>query len=130
LKEWFEFENRIDHELVDLVKKLRRKSIICALATNQERYRSRYLKDEMKFNKIFDYIFSSAEIGFKKPDWEFYNHIYLHLQKVLPKLSKAEVWFFDDKVKNVEAAKNYGFKAEVYSEISIFKKQLQELGLI
>jgi putative hydrolase of the HAD superfamily len=129
LREWFEFENQVDRDLVDLVKKLRKKGLICVLATNQEKYRNRYLKDKMKFEEIFDLIFSSVEIGFKKPDWEFYDHIYERLQKVFPQLNKAEVLFFDDKEKNIVAAKNYGFRAEVYSEIDVFRKQLKELGL-
>src|SRR3989344_4253457 len=38
-KFWFEFEHKIDQQLINHIQKLRKKGILCAVATNQDKYR-------------------------------------------------------------------------------------------
>jgi len=43
LKFWFEGENNIDKEIIEIVKNLRSKGIKCYISTRQEKYRKDYI---------------------------------------------------------------------------------------
>ena len=123
LEYWFKTEDHINEKIVGEVKKLRARGIKCFLATNQEKYRTNYMRKQMGFNKIFDNIFSSAEVGFKKPDKEFFQAI----MKELKRLKKQEILFWDDREKNILGAKKFGFKAYIYKNFSDFKEKIYPL---
>ena len=118
---WFRSEHNIDDMLVDQVEKLRASGIRCYLATKQEKYRTKYMREEMGFDNIFDGIFSSSEIGYKKPDEKFF-------QKILDELGiqGEEALFFDDEIENVEGAKSLGIKGFLYTGFDEFKKELDK----
>jgi putative hydrolase of the HAD superfamily len=122
LNYWFKSENYIDQKMIATVGTLKKKGIKCYLATNQEKYRTNFMKEEMGFSSIFDGIFSSSEIGFKKPYPEFYQHVLKHLDGVVA----DEVIFWDDDEENVEGAKQVGIKACVYKDFSDFQRVMQE----
>ena len=84
----------------------------------------------MNFSSIFDGVFSSAEIGFRKPNYEFYQYIYNMLKKQIKYLKKEEIVMWDDREKNIIAARKFGFKAEVYTKFSEFTKYLVGADLI
>jgi len=123
LKYWFTAEHVVDLELVKLIQELRTKGIRAYVATNQEKYRTEYMKKEMKFQDWFDGVFSSAELGCKKPKESFY-------EKVVNRLGyeKEVVWFFDDTVANVEAAQKFGINGVHYTELEKFKKLVELEG--
>ncbi len=54
---WFRSEHCIDEPLVHEVQQLRQRGIRCYIATNQEKYRTAYLLEEMGFANAFDGIF-------------------------------------------------------------------------
>jgi FMN phosphatase YigB (HAD superfamily) len=68
---WFTSENNLNLELIRTIIELRKNKVICILATNQEKYRLEYMRKEMGFEKIFDKIYSSSIIGYKKPEIQF-----------------------------------------------------------
>ena len=127
LDEWFQFEDKVDTRLIKIIKKLQKSGIKCILGTNQEKYRTRYLLDKMAFGKVFDKIFSSADIGYRKPQQEFYQFIYDDLKKTLINLKKSEVLFCDDREKNVKAACDFGFEGWHYKIFKDFSDFLVEL---
>ena len=127
LEEWFKFENKIDKKLLKIVKKLQDKRIKCILATNQEKYRTEYMLKNMGFDKIFDKVFSSAHIGYRKPEQEFYQFIYSDLKKEMKKLKKDEILYWDDRKKNVEGAKKFGFNSRIYTNLKSLKNYLKKL---
>jgi len=100
---WFEMGNNPDEKMLEIVKKLREKGIKCYLATNQEKYRTQYMRKNMKFEKLFDFVFSSAEIAYKKPEKEFYECILNNLKEKGIKVE--ETLSFDDSEKNINEAK-------------------------
>jgi len=53
LEYWFKSEHKIFEPLIIYIQNLRTKGIKCYLATNQEKYRTEYMLDQMKFN---DYL--------------------------------------------------------------------------
>ncbi|MFA7245476.1 MAG: HAD-IA family hydrolase [Candidatus Magasanikbacteria bacterium] len=120
LKQWFEHENNIDEKVIEFINQLKKEGIKCYLATNQEKYRTEYLKNKMKFGELFDGIFSSAYIGHKKPTKEFYEFILDNLN-----IPAKEIFYLDDDVKNIEIAKELGIESYLYKDFDKFIKYLK-----
>jgi putative hydrolase of the HAD superfamily len=77
--------------------------------------------NEMGFSKCFDKVFASAHLGHKKPAMEFY-------EKVLEDLEikdKQSVLFWDDSKENVEGAREFGIKGEIYNNFEDFKERMR-----
>ncbi len=126
LRAWFEAEHKIDERVIEIVRQLRNKGIKCYLATNQEKHRVKYMKKKMKFAEIFDGIFASAEIGYRKPNRKFYESILRDLQEQ-HYIQSNEIMFFDDDQKNIDEAKAVGIDAYLYSGFSGFEKVIKKL---
>jgi putative hydrolase of the HAD superfamily len=110
VSQWFQTEHVSDGRVLALVDNLRRSGILCALATNQERYRLEYLRQQMGFADHFDAIFGSAEIGAVKPEIRFFNSVATALGVTPP-----EVLFFDDHQGNVNGARSAGWDGRLYT---------------
>ena len=124
---WFQAEHCIDVKMLSLIKELRNKGVACYLATNQEKYRTEYMRNEMDFWEVFDDIFSSCEIGYKKPEKEFYSFILQDLNEkhgVVP----HEIMFFDDAQENIIWAKKFGINAHFYKNFDDFKNVVGEVN--
>ncbi len=124
IKYWFESQKDCDAQVLLKIKELQSMGIKCYLATNQEKYRTEYMKNEMGFEDIFDEIFSSAEIGLKKPDQTFFEYIYKKINK--NNIFKNEIMFWDDEPKHIEQANKYGFNSFVYKNFIDFKDILNK----
>ena len=61
----------------------------------------------------FDDIFSSAQIGHKKPSKEFFEEIFKRLSTRY-KYKKDQILFVDNTAANVEAANDFGFQTHLY----------------
>lgn len=116
---WFKSEHAIDQKLVEVINKLRKGGALCFLATNQEKYRTEYIRTIMGFKNIVDGIFSSAEIGFCKPDVQFFKSILSTLHEKY-NISGEESLFIDDDILNVEAANGVGINSYLYSDFENF----------
>ena len=115
LNEWFQFENKPDHELISKIQELRKEGIKCYVATNQEKYRLAFTREVMKFSEYFDGIFCSAEIWLKKPQKEYFEHILTSLG-----VSPDKVAYFDDSEENIQVASSLWIQARLYRNISDF----------
>lgn len=122
---WFKLEDKVDNRIIKVVKKLKNKGIKCYLATNQEKYRTDYIIKNMVLGKIFDNIFSSSLIGFRKPEKKFYLYIYNSIRKDIKNIKKSEILYWDDKKENIKAAKEFGFRAELYENFLKFQKKIK-----
>ena len=112
LSYWFIAEHRPNLPLLQVAQQLRQYGIPCYLATNQERYRTEYILQEMGFATHFDGAFSSAYTGYMKPQVEFFHHI-LHK---LAHVKADEILFWDDTLENIIVAKEVGLHAEHYRD--------------
>lgn len=121
---WFTKENKTDSQLVTYIQKLRRQSIQCHIATNQECYRATFMEKKMKFETFFDSVFASSSLGVIKPDPIFFY-------KILEKLpfSANEILFWDDSNDHVESAKKLGIHAYRYSNFHRFLITMKKYGL-
>lgn len=108
LEKWFQAENHPNPQISELIPKLKADGVLCCLATNQEKHRTRYIADRM-FPNLFDHVFSSAQIGHTKPSACFFRAILSDL-----KLSPEEILFLDDSPANVEAGNQAGIRSYLY----------------
>lgn len=119
---WFdEAHNRIDMGLIPIIEESRGKGVKCYLATNNEKYRTENLVRDRGLGEWFDGVFSSADIGSKKPEQAFFEGIFRRIPE-----NKEDVIFWDDDLENIEGAKAYGLTAEIYTDIDSFKKRIEE----
>ena len=76
----------------------------------------------MGFTEIFDRSYSSALLGCKKPDQNFFQKIFNDLENI----KKEEILFWDDKAENVKGAKEFGIYAEIYTTFEDFKAKMKQ----
>jgi len=125
LQFWFSVEHSVDEKLVSYIQNLRKRNIQCFVATNQEKYRAKYMLEKMGFSKSFDGIFASAHLGAKKPDLEFFSKILDQIGET----DKESILFWDDSPLNVEAAREFGIQAEHYTTFDIFSERMKKYSL-
>ena len=65
----------VDRAVLQVVGELRQAGVCCALATNQNAHRARYMSDELGYARAFDHAFYSCDIGFTKPDPRFFRAV-------------------------------------------------------
>lgn len=119
LKLWFDVEHHLNNPLLQQIEILRKKGIRCYVATNQEKYRSQYIKDYMKLKPLFDGFFASNEIGFCKPEKEFFTFI---IDRI--KVDPEEILFWDDAPGHVEGARLIGINAELFISFEDFQLKM------
>ncbi len=117
---WFAGEREIDGQMKDYIAVLRKKGIKSFLSTNNEKYRTEYLANEVGLSGFLDGIFSSCYLGYLKPGVEFWGEIY----KNLPHIKKHEFLVWDDQQSAIHSAKAFGFNAEFYSGFDEFIKTM------
>ncbi|HRF28069.1 MAG TPA: HAD-IA family hydrolase [Candidatus Saccharibacteria bacterium] len=117
LSEWFEAERYPNEKLVELVKNLREQGVCVVIVTQQEKYRTAYLKQNV-FSDMYDDFFVSCELGLHKDSKDFWDEVLKRLDVSLP----GEVLYFDDKQSLVTLAKSVGIDAHLYQSVEQVKK--------
>lgn len=123
LRLWFQVEHNINEPLVEAVQHLRQQGFRCVVATNQERYRLAYMRDEMGFGHLFDGLFGSADVGAVKPTLEFYERVTSRLS-----VDPGDIVFWDDSEGNVKGARAFGWRAEHFTDMDKFLRELTPIG--
>ena len=126
LKFWFKTEDRPNQKIINYIKNLHDQNIKTILATNQEKYRTKFMTEKMKFNEVFHEIISSADAKSKKPQQEFFLFVYKKIKKKY-NFKKEEIIFWDDIGKNVTAGNEFGFQSFQYKNFNDFKKTMSSL---
>ncbi|MBR9680216.1 MAG: HAD-IA family hydrolase [Candidatus Altiarchaeota archaeon] len=113
--EIFDFWASLDtknEEVIENLRNLKLKGYQIVLATNQEKYRLTRLLDLLG-GDLFDDVIASCNIGIKKPSPRFYK-------KILDRLGvkKQDIFFFDDRVENIEKLTSLGYQAKLFSNLS------------
>ncbi len=118
---WFSGEAELDLEMKDYIATLRQSGVKCYLATNNEKYRTQYLWEQVGINFFLDGLFSSCYLGHMKPELQYWEEIY----KGFPDVRKDEFLVLDDMPNAIASAKKFGFNAELYSNFENFKTTLK-----
>jgi putative hydrolase of the HAD superfamily len=126
LQDWLVVEGAVDYELVENIKAIKQSGVKVCLATNQFSQKKEYIVNQL-VPGIFDYVFSSSDLGHIKPDPRFFSGILEQLksQPEFADLVPAEIVFFDDKTVYVDSAKSLGLDGVVYEH----PRQVNEISL-
>jgi len=119
---WFRNEAEKREEMLKYIKELRSGGVKCYLATDNEKYRVAYLLDTVGLREHFDGFFPSCEIGYLKKQKKFWQAAYRNLDNY----RKDEILVWDDDLKNVNRAKEFGFLAEQYENFGDFEAKMGE----
>ena len=107
VKRFFEFEGRVDADMIDLVTRLPNNLRIGILTNNHERFED-YLR-RVGINEMFDAVINTHRIGVAKPD----RGAYMHALDAL-KVQANSCLFIDDLARNVEGAEAVGLPAHQF----------------
>lgn len=118
---WLHYDHVIDERLITRIQELRHDGIFCCLATSQEKNRANYMKLDMGFQKAFDQLFFSCEMGCQKPERSYF----LDIENML-NLDPGSILFWDDNGSNVDEARACGWKAEIYVSFEEFNITLRK----
>lgn len=86
----------------DLLRQIKEQHHLACLSNTNAIHWQRF----PEFSAIFDACFASHQMGIVKPDREVFEHVLETLQ-----VSGSKVYFFDDLLPNVEAARGTGINA-------------------
>lgn len=106
---WLTSEDQPRGELLSYVAEIRRRGGLCALASNQEQRRARFIEQEM-FPGLFDRFYFSCDLGVAKPQAGYFQAI-SHDLDVAP----DRIVFWDDTQQHVDGAKRCGWNAHHYA---------------
>jgi len=122
-------EKNINERLpIASVTKLKEQGLIVCLATNQEKYRMQYLINKFSYDKVFDEIFFSANLGAYKTSLEGLEKIVQTLKEKYGVSDKGEIMYWDDHEENVVDFNAIGFNGQHYKDFSTFKAVLSDYG--
>ena len=114
---WLEAENYPNKDLVDLVNEYRQQGLPVYLATQQEKYRAKYLNETM-FGDVLDGMFCSCDLHANKHDKSFWQSVIKSLSSKYEGIAPHEIVYFDDRQTIVDVAKDCGLDAHLYTEVS------------
>ena len=117
---WNSIYNGLVPGAEDLLQKLRKKYSLFALTnTNSIHYDYCSREFETAF-KLFDQVYPSHEIGFRKPEPEVFQYVLKDRS-----LQKQEVLFFDDLEENVTSGRKAGIPSRVVTHPSKLKETIE-----
>jgi FMN phosphatase YigB (HAD superfamily) len=107
----YEYESKyIDQILIRKISDSKLKNVVCIMTTDQDSLRSSFLLDDLKFRDIFDDYCISCEIGYRKKEETFWQHVLGKIISKYPHVNANEILFCDDLKSNVEVAFKTGIK--------------------
>ena len=119
VKRFFEFEGRIDDDMVTLIEQLPSELLLGILTNNHDKFED-YLA-RVGLEKHFDKVVNTHRVGVAKPDPESYLTALNYLG-----VQPSECLFIDDVLTNVEGAESIGLKSHLFENqtglISCLKK--------
>ena len=119
---WFGNDAHIDERLLAELRTLRKAGFELHLATVQEHERAAYLWDHLALRDSFDGMHYAAALGYSKPDHAFYRAV-----EAAVHIEPAAIFFIDDKIDNVEAARECGWTAALWTGKSTVTELMQEM---
>jgi Fanconi anemia group M protein len=115
----------LNEEILNILEELKKKGYKLAILSNNPKGVLDEIIKEYHFEKIFDKIIISGELGVKKPQKEIFEKT----TEIL-KTKKENILFFDDKEKNIYAAKSFGWNVYQFTDIHNFKIYLSKEGIL
>ena len=107
---WFQNDAHLNADLLQQLAQAKRRGLKLHLATVQEHERADFLWRKLGLQDQFDAIHYAADLGWVKPAPEFFAEIERRTG-----LIPNEIFFLDDKIENVEAARTRHWHAAVWT---------------
>jgi len=104
---WFRSCEDPEPHVLDLIRRLRRRGLVTCVATNQDNRRAAHLDSLPWLRDHFSSRFFSCRLGVAKPDFRYFERVQSDLS-----IPASSILFLDDKLENVEAARNVGWQAD------------------
>ena len=124
IHDFFKAKINVDDSIFESIKQLKKKNIKMGILSNTALVMHSAV-EELTDMSCFDYLFLSYEIGMEKPD----KAVFEHVTKKIPN-PKEEILLVDDRLSNVNAAKNFGIKAIVFTDTIHMIADLKDLGIL
>lgn len=124
IKEEFKSVSKINHDVLDIISKLKSEYSI-GLLSNAESKHLREILQNNYLEKYFDEIIISSEVGYIKPSKEIFDVMLNRMN-----LSASEVVFIDDSRSHIEGAEKSGIKGIQFLNAEQLVKDLRELGVV
>lgn len=109
--QWLISEDLTNEKMANLVHQLKNSGYNCYLGTNQEKYRKDFISKNMGYEELFDRLFFSCELGYMKPETEFFKMIQESIN-----CKPESIIFFDDQNSYVTAAIASGWNASLFKD--------------
>jgi putative hydrolase of the HAD superfamily len=119
---WHTAEEGLVEGAINAVKQLKNRGVKVYSATNQDKYRLEYLRTQMGFGELFDTMYGSCNVGYAKPNPQFYTEILTKLN-----VDASEVVYFDDHQINVDAASSLGITSFFVDDVNVLIEQIGNL---
>ncbi len=98
-------------EIVDIIKDIKEKKFPLMLLSNTNEMHFEYILKKYSVLKYFDHCVLSYKVGFRKPDIRIYEETIK-----IAGCSPDEIFYTDDIVKYIEAAKGIGISAYLFKD--------------
>jgi len=118
-REWLEYENRPNRDMLAATADLRSAGWGVYLATNQEQLRVQHLMTESGLDAVTDGHFASYAVGHRKPSGDYYAAVTATLG-----VAPEQIVFWDDSIENVEAARAAGWSAHLFTSAADFRRRM------
>lgn len=125
---WFATGEDLYEDVYASISKLRKQGLVVCLATNNERYRVQHLIKKLSYDKIFNQIFFSADLGVYKHSPEGLEKIFQSLREQYAISDKGEIMYWDDREDHVEILNAEGFNGQLYRDYPSFRSVLSDSG--
>lgn len=112
-----------DKKMIMLVKRIKKNYKVAILSNTIEEH-SRINKKIKLFN-YFDEVLLSNEVGFRKPEKQFFQEASKRLNIPFSKLI-----FIDDQLRWVKAAKKIGIKSILFKSEKQLEKEFKKIGIL
>lgn len=129
-KDWYEgLEKRyvlsiiLNEEMVQIVNDLKKNGYVVGMLSNIEKKQSEMV-DELGHYKYFNPIILSCDINVSKPNKKAYDIL---IQRI--DLKPDEILFIDDRIENVNAAKEDSIDAIHFKGVNSFKEELRNRNI-
>ncbi len=116
---WMESDNQPNAKVLRHIQGLSKGGANCYLASNQEQVRANYIRDCMGFGSMFERLFFSCDLGYAKPDRQFFDRVAAAIE-----CEPHQIHFWDDSDSCVQAARNAGWNAHRYENIESLQRIL------
>jgi putative hydrolase of the HAD superfamily len=107
---WFANDSHLNRDLLRQLGRARRNGLKLHLATVQEHERADFLWRVLGLREHFDAMHYAADLGCAKPSPEFFAEV-----EQRSGFGPDEIFFIDDRIDNVEAARRRRWRAAVWT---------------